>query len=371
MTTLRSLLALGLALGTCLGVAACSSDKDDDAEADNDALSEHQTTGTSLPKMTIALTFDDGPGPRTGELSTYLKEQGIHTIFFMEGIHAKGQDTLMKQVNADGHIIGNHTYDHPLLTSISSAKVLSELTQTDAILAPYFTNKMKIFRAPYGGWSPSIADKLNATPLAGYVGSIFWDIGGELTATHAADWACWGNAHLSIQQCGDRYIQEIHDRGDHGVTLMHDIHSNTIDMVKYLVPKLKSLGYSFARLDQIPAINAQLVAKGATPLPPISATTAADAGADAKASSGIGTQDHSIAPADVSLALGPSCGNDGVFCGSAVGLDSATLYRCTAHALVSVCACTSTCGIGANGVDGACDCSAAASEPGLTDDDLR
>jgi peptidoglycan/xylan/chitin deacetylase (PgdA/CDA1 family) len=168
-------------------------------------------------------------------------------------------------VNADGHVIGNHTYDHKLLTKASTDPVF-EVKKADAILSPFFTGNMHMLRAPYGGWSGSVESELAGAGFGNYVGSIFWDVGGELTATHAADWDCWGH-HLSISDCGGKYVQEIHDRGDHGIVLMHDIHSNTVDMVKLIVPQLQRQGFSFARVDQVPAINAQLIAAGATPKP--------------------------------------------------------------------------------------------------------
>src|SRR5262245_9583371 len=171
--------------------AACSDDSTPDTGDQGSDFTEKQLNGRSLPPKTLALTFDDGPGGRTKELSAFLKAEGIPAGFFMLGNAAKGHDDILRQVNADGHVIGNHTFDHKLLTQ-SSTDPLSEIQKADAILSPFYTGKMKMFRAPFGGWSPRIADRLNRTSLSNYVGSIFWDVGGQLTPTHAADWDCWG-----------------------------------------------------------------------------------------------------------------------------------------------------------------------------------
>jgi peptidoglycan/xylan/chitin deacetylase (PgdA/CDA1 family) len=329
-----------------LGSAACS---DPELESSSDDFTEKQLTGRSLPAKTVALTFDDGPGVRTKELSGYLKEQGITAGFFMLGNAATGKADVMRQVDADGHVIGNHTFDHKLLTS-AGADPLSEIRKTDAILAPFFTGNMHMFRAPYGGWSPAIADSLNRTDLAHYVGSIFWDVGGVLTETHAADWDCWGHGTsasphepLSIQDCGNRYIQELHDRGDRGVVLMHDIHSNTVDMVKYIVPKLKADGFKFARIDAVPDINDQLKQNGATPgpiaramstpLPPIQASECGDER---------DTPSFSV------------CGHD-------VGKDEGSLFNCSNHRLTLACKCQSDCVVAARGASCECD----GGEPGV------
>jgi hypothetical protein len=272
----------------------------------------------------------------------------------MEGVNAKGKEEVMKQVNADGHVIGNHTFDHPLLTRLSSEQVLGEVQRTDDVLGPFLTGGMKMFRAPFGGWSPKISDSLNKTPLKDYVGSIFWDIGGDLTATHAADWACWGKK-LSVEECGKRYLREIHDRGA-GIVLMHDIHSKTIDMVKQIVLVLKEQGFTFVRIDQVPGVNAQLALAGAHPLPAVGALPDA-------------THAHAFhvrgePPASVS-----ECGEDAIVCGSRVGRDDGTLYRCTGHRLFTACECTGACGDGGRGYGDACTCAPDESEPGLADAD--
>jgi peptidoglycan/xylan/chitin deacetylase (PgdA/CDA1 family) len=266
----RALRGLALSVTSMLLLAAssqaCSAPAEVGEGSDSDDLTESQLTGRSLPAKTIALTFDDGPGTRTEELSGWLKEEGISAGFFMLGNAATGKPDVLRKVVADGHVIGNHTFDHKQLT-LTSTDPISEVEKTDAILSPFFSGNMHMLRAPYGAWSPAVADKLNGAGFSDYVGSIFWDVGGVLTDTHAADWDCWGH-HLSIEDCGDRYIQEIHDRGDHGIVLMHDIHSNTVDMVKtVIVPTLKAQGFKFVRVDGVPTINAQLKANGATPGP--------------------------------------------------------------------------------------------------------
>jgi peptidoglycan/xylan/chitin deacetylase (PgdA/CDA1 family) len=321
-----------------IAIVACASNDDGGGQGDESNFTEKQGNGRSLPAKTIALTFDDGPGPRTKELSSFLKDQGIRAGFFMLGSNAKGKDDVMKQVNADGHVIGNHTWDHKLLTRLSSSDVQSEIQRTDEVISPFFKGNMRMFRAPFGGWSPSIADQLNRTSLSPYVGSIFWDIGGELTETHAADWACWGNAHLSPEECGDRYIQEIHDRGDRGIILMHDIHSKTIDMVKLIIPKLKAQGFKFARVDQVPDIHKQLVANGAQP--------DADLGV----------------PSPVASPAAAECGDDMMVCGSAIGKDATTLFSCRNHKLNTACRCAGDCTVSAHGSDCFCE----AGEPGST-----
>lgn len=252
------------------------------------AISPSNIVGTSLPKKTLALTFDDGPGVRTGELSTYLKAQGIRAGFFINGRMIKDNNTaILTQLIADGHVIGNHTQNHISLTGrststqpLSAADAVVEVQQTDAIITPFVTADRFMFRAPYGDFDEDSYDAIEGSPMKKYVGPINWDIGDHMGPNQAVDWDCWqaGSDGLKFtpQQCGDLYLQEI-DAVGHGIILMHDPYfidddpskGGTVDMVQYMVPILKQKGYSFMRVDEVPDI--------ATLLPPIPDPTA-DAG---------------------------------------------------------------------------------------------
>lgn len=238
------------------------------------ALSGMPILGTSLPPKTLALTFDDGPGDRTIELSSYLKGRGIRATFFDIGRLIPGRQNVLAAVMADGHLLGNHTQDHPDLTTLGGAQVVSQLTETDAQLAPFLPSGPFLFRAPYLAWNTAAFGALSASPMKKYIGPVSADIGTQLTSNAAADWACWQQSSLATQQCGDLYLQEI-ERVGRGIVLMHDPYSSafgsTVDMVKYLVPILQARGYAFVRADQVPAIAAQIPAPPPPPPPSPSA----------------------------------------------------------------------------------------------------
>lgn len=240
--------------------------------------------GLSLGSKELALTFDDGPGARTSELSSYLKSEGIRAAFFVNG-HCFDEgnpcgntlpaETILAQLVSDGHVVANHTHTHAALTSLSAEARQEQLAATDAIIAPYVTANRFMFRAPYGDWDGNAHDSLMSTPMSKYVGHIDWEIGSQRTATTAADWACWQTApELTSKACGDLYLTETLNVGK-GIVLLHDplgnlgntdVSSgtgNTVDMVKYLVPLLKAQGFTFKRVDEVPEIAALL-----PPLPP-------------------------------------------------------------------------------------------------------
>jgi peptidoglycan-N-acetylglucosamine deacetylase len=68
--------------------------------------------GTGSAK-TVALTFDDGPGPHTGAILDVLARRGVHATFFVTGAHVAARPRLARRIVAEGHQIANHTYSHP------------------------------------------------------------------------------------------------------------------------------------------------------------------------------------------------------------------------------------------------------------------
>jgi len=259
------------------------------------ALTALPLFGTSLGPKELALTFDDGPASRTLELSAYLKGKGIRAGFFVNGFMVVGaaEKAILQQLVLDGHVIANHTQNHLSLTTPppTNATIVKEVTDTDTIIAPYVPHNRFMFRAPFGEWDANAHAALQASPMSKYIGHIEWEYGGRRTATTAADWACWTRVpKLTTQECGDLYMTEIDGSVDkRGIVLMHDDYvggtndgaGNTIDMVKYLVPLLVAKGYTFKRVDEVPAIAALL------PPIPITPDAGADAGVDAGAEAGV------------------------------------------------------------------------------------
>lgn len=249
---------------------ACSSTTVVPAEktcAGAQAMSAKALVGASLGPKEITLTFDDGPAARTLELSTYLKSRGIRVGFFVNGMNVKGptETAILAQLVKDGHVIGNHTHTHLSLTNPppADATIVKEVTDTDTIIAPFVQNGQFMFRAPFGEWDDNAFGVLQASPMKKYIGHIEWDYGGRRSATTAADWACWTKEpQLTIEECSDLYMTEIDgSKNQRGIVLMHDDYvgdgkgaPNSIDMVKLLVPKLEAKGYTFKRVDEVPAI---------------------------------------------------------------------------------------------------------------------
>jgi peptidoglycan-N-acetylglucosamine deacetylase len=279
MSTYFSRLAiLGVSVVLAQAVVACAAADDADEVAgesspdgtDNnvdeaDIVSEGQLYGRDLGPKQLALTFDDGPGERTSELSAYLKSQDIPAAFFINGKNVPGRQRVLSDILRDGHLLANHTQNHVQLTKLSAANAVKEVVDTDNFIKAVQPGGPWLLRPPFGAWSGTVARAANAGAMSKYVGSIFWDIGGQMGPAAGADWACWSNKYrLTPTQCGDLYVKETRAR-NHGIVLLHDVHSATVDMVKKIVPILKAEGYTFVALTAVPNIKTRIGAGGPTP----------------------------------------------------------------------------------------------------------
>ena len=221
------------------------------------ALTDDGMDGETLANDTVVLTFDQGPAERTWELSDYLHQEGIAATFFVNGKSVDGREWALQKMMDDGHLIGNLTETHAALTNLTTDEIIDEVARTDAKILPFVPGGKFFLRAPYSAWTSNERKALDGSSMKKYVGPIAWDIGSTLTHTSGADFECWSDEHqLDAETCGDLYFAEITTKKK-GIVLMHDgpldaPNGPTVDMVKYLVPKLKAAGFKFARVDQLP-----------------------------------------------------------------------------------------------------------------------
>lgn len=211
---------------------------------------------------TVALTFDDGPNGNTPAVLDALSAAGVKGTFFIVGRMAHAYPGVLARIAAEGHLLGNHSATHPMLGRKFMEHpelLLDQIRVVDDQISPLMPPGTKFyFRAPYGSWRSVHAAALNADPvLKKYVGPIYWDEGGETAVSadgyilSSADWSCW-HRRWDADTCAKGYLREIR-RNDGGVVLMHCIHGQSAALVAAIIAPLQEEGYSFVRLDQVPA----------------------------------------------------------------------------------------------------------------------
>ncbi len=115
---------------------------------------------------TVALTFDDGPsGIYTQKILAVLKQYNVKATFFMVGENAAKHPDVVKMVDADGHAIGNHTWDHPFMTHQTDNELNSEIEQTQTTIYNIIGKKPVCLRYPYDDFNKHVTGVIHAHGL--------------------------------------------------------------------------------------------------------------------------------------------------------------------------------------------------------------
>lgn len=185
--------------------------------------------GMSGVGRSMVLTFDDGPDPRytPGILET-LRQYGCRAMFFVCGEMAVENQDLLREMDADGHVVGNHTWSHPLIPKLRPSRIRDELGSTSEVVERALGAAPLWYRAPYGAWnrhSFEIGAELGMEPLAWTVDTLDWKEPGTGTIVRRVlDGAAPGVVVLSHDAGGDRsqsvaalrrYLPELLDAGYH------------------------------------------------------------------------------------------------------------------------------------------------------------
>jgi peptidoglycan/xylan/chitin deacetylase (PgdA/CDA1 family) len=206
-------------------------------------------TFASLPRGSrqIALTYDDGPNdPHTLHLLEVLAKHNVQATFFVIGRYVQQRPDLARQIIQAGHIVGNHTFTHPLLTFKSESEIKRELTSCKSALQDAIGHHSNLFRPPFGGRRPAvlrIARELGLEP-------IMWNITGY-------DWNAPPAAVIE-----QKVTSKIH--GGH-IILLHDgghkqmgaDRSQTVIATDHLITRYRNEGYEFVTIPQMMAKSAK------------------------------------------------------------------------------------------------------------------
>jgi peptidoglycan-N-acetylglucosamine deacetylase len=135
------------------------------------------TAGSDIHE--VALTFDDGPNdPYTLRLLDLLARHQVRATFFLIGSFVRQRPAIARALLEAGHLLGNHTVNHPTLLWEGSARVREELTGCSAAIEDATGKAVEYFRPPFGARRPDvlrIARELGLTPVMWNVTAHDWD----------------------------------------------------------------------------------------------------------------------------------------------------------------------------------------------------
>ncbi|TYP71380.1 polysaccharide deacetylase family protein [Paenibacillus methanolicus] len=193
----------------------------------------------SRGSMKVALTFDDVPDPRyTPKVLDLLAKYRVRATFFVLGSKAKAYPAIVARMRKEGHMIANHSYDHPVFTKISVYQFGQQVTQTDRLLRSLAGYSPRFVRPPYGAITPRQIEWAQAN---GYT-VVNWDVDSE-------DWRSIGSGRImtnikSTLQPGSIILQ--HAGG--GPT--QDL-SGTVQALPQLIQFLRKKGYDIVPLPEL------------------------------------------------------------------------------------------------------------------------
>lgn len=191
----------------------------------------------------IALTYDDGPNDsHTLKLLDVLARNSVRATFFMIGRYVRQRPDIARAVAQAGHVIGNHTFTHPLLIFESAAQTRTEFLGCRSALQDVIGKHSNLFRPPFGGRRPAtlrIARELGLQP-------VMWNVTGY-------DWnappATVIENKVARQMRGGDVIL-LHDGGHH--TMGAD-RAQTVIATENLIRRYKDQGYEFVTVEEMQA----------------------------------------------------------------------------------------------------------------------
>jgi peptidoglycan/xylan/chitin deacetylase (PgdA/CDA1 family) len=190
----------------------------------------------------LALTFDDGPNdPYTLQLLDVLAKHGVKSTLFLIGKYVDRRPDIVREIVAAGHVVANHTYNHPNLIFQSQGQFREELTRCERALDDAVGEKhAPLFRPPFGGRRPAVFRTLKHSGME----PILWSVTG------------WDWSAKSAEQIERQVTKQVRG-GD--VVLLHDgghlafgtDRSFTVKATDQLISRYKSEGYSFPTIPEM------------------------------------------------------------------------------------------------------------------------
>lgn len=178
----------------------------------------------------VALTYDDGPDPiYSRQLLDVLRQENVKAAFFLLGEKIQGQEEIVKQMHADGHTIGNHTYSHVDLKTLSAQDAMAQLADTNEAIKGCIGEYPELFRPPFGNIRKETDKRI---PMV----LVSWNIDPK-------DWECQDTGVII-----DRVMKNVKENG---IILMHDGYKPTVEATRQIIPLLREKGYTIVPVEEL------------------------------------------------------------------------------------------------------------------------
>ncbi|PFK60665.1 polysaccharide deacetylase [Priestia megaterium] len=175
----------------------------------------------------VALTFDDGPSAYTISILDILKRYNISATFFVVGSEVKKFPDIIQRIYREKHIIGNHTWNHPDITTLSRNELWKEINSTNIQIKKIIGHSPDLFRPPYSSINDKNADAIKKFGMT----SVLWNVDSK-------DWQ--EKSPLSIQKNVISGIKKkslivMHDGDQYGSGPRDQIVTSLPEIITYLL----------------------------------------------------------------------------------------------------------------------------------------
>lgn len=205
------------------------------------ALPAGQTAAALPPKGYLALTFDDGPWPKTTEaLLDGLAQRGVKATFFLVGEQVAGHQDTVRRMADEGHQIGLHTWHHVSLQGMTREEIAAQLGKTQQTIQAVAGPEELMLRPPYGFVDETLKQWAQM-PI------VCWSVDTE-------DWK---------DQNVERIVQTVTQQAEDGdIILMHDIFETSVTAALACVDRLMAQGYYFVTVEELFALRGEVPQEG-------------------------------------------------------------------------------------------------------------
>jgi peptidoglycan/xylan/chitin deacetylase (PgdA/CDA1 family) len=178
--------------------------------------------GFSCPEKKVYLTFDDGPTPVASEwVLDFLRDENAPATFFCLGENVKNHPELFERMKAEGHAVGNHSYQHEHGFKASKKDYFTSIEIADELI------QSKLFRPPYGRMPISYDRSLKKYTI------VMWS---------------WMAYDFDDQVTIEQILQSAKSIRGGDILIFHD-NQKSLDRLKIILPQvvemLKDKGFSF------------------------------------------------------------------------------------------------------------------------------
>lgn len=187
-------------------------------------------------KRVIYLTFDEGyENGYTAQILDTLKTCNVKAVFFITGDYFDQNPELIRRMIEEGHIVGNHTMNHPSLAAVSAQTAEEEILELDRRMQDKFGYEMFLLRPPKGEFSEktlALAANLGYRCLLWSFAYKDWVVSDQKGTAHAVS-VVTENLH-----CG-------------AVLLLHAVSSDNANGLADIIRQCRARGYEFGNPEEL------------------------------------------------------------------------------------------------------------------------